>query len=62
MKREKFYFQTSSDSYNNLNEEKKFKLLVERVESILGKENSEWQKYISKENNQNKNNQEKKAD
>ena len=46
LKHEKFLFLTNSDPYD---QEDPFKLLVERVESLISKENSAWNRYMKKE-------------
>lgn len=47
LKHEKILFQTKTVPYN---EEDPFKLLVTRIESIVGKEHSAWSRYINKQN------------
>ncbi len=49
LKREKYLFQTKTSPYNLDDENKAFHLFVEKVESILGKESTNWKKIMSEE-------------
>jgi hypothetical protein len=46
LKNEKFLFLTKSDCYNM---ENSFSIFVEKIESLISKENSHWAQYIKKE-------------
>jgi len=46
LKHEKFLFLTKSEPYH---EDKAFGLLVNRVETLLSKENTNWSQYMNKE-------------
>ncbi len=45
LKKEKFLFQTSVEPYNG---EDAFRLLVQRVETLVSKENTNWAQYMMK--------------
>ena len=46
LKHEKYLYITKAGPYKNLKKEEAFKLLVERVESLISKENTRWTSYI----------------
>lgn len=46
LKHEKYLFLTKSEPYD---QEEPFSLLVERVESLISKENTAWNRYMKKE-------------
>ena len=48
LKHEKYLFQTKCSPYNNDNA---FCQLVERVESLISKENTQWSRYVEKTKN-----------
>lgn len=50
LKHEKFLFITNSEPYD---QEESFKLLVQRVEGLISKENSSWNKYMKIEKKRN---------
>jgi hypothetical protein len=47
LKHEKYFYETESGPYRGVND--KFTLLVQRVEELISQENTNWQKYITKE-------------
>ena len=51
LKHEKYLFLTKSDPYDG---EEPFKLLVERVESLISKENTAWNRYMKKDKDKDK--------
>jgi len=46
LKHEKFLFETHTDPYDE--EENAFQIFVKRIENIISRENTEWNKYIAK--------------
>ena len=51
LKHEKYLFETKTEPYDD--EEFGFQLLVRRVENIISKENTDWNKYITKKQKEN---------
>jgi hypothetical protein len=47
LKKEKFLFLTGTDPYGN-DTEHAFKVLVQRVEALISKENTDWAQYVTK--------------
>jgi hypothetical protein len=45
LKKEKFLFLTGTEPYGN---EHSFKVLVQRVEALISKENTDWAQYVTK--------------
>ena len=48
LKHQKFLYEAKADPYNNGNE---LQLLVKNCESIISRENTDWNEYVSKEDN-----------